>query len=105
MKSHWASLQASPSGDYLYGASRKSARLFDLRSRPKYDGGHVNLFSLLSDTKRNYEMIGGITNTNAGIGVRGGNIYLCTNFRMIVLDQRMPGKKFTVFRKRSTPWL
>ena len=96
-KSHWACLRASPSGDFLYGASRKRVKMFDLRSRPKYDGGHTNLFSILKDdTKRmNYEMIGGITNcsnTSTRVDLHGGKIYLCTNLRMIALDQRMPGR-------------
>jgi len=39
--------------------------------------------------------MGGITNcwnTSTGVDLHGGKIYLCTNLRMIALDQRMPGR-------------
>ena len=105
----WACLKPSPSGDFLYGGTRKSIGLFDLRTRPKFSGSHCTLFSITSNrnndiyidsqTKRrtdwnneiNYEMIGGITNNCDEDGV----LYFCTNNRIGAVDKRMPGRVYT----------
>lgn len=104
----WACLKPSPSGDFLYGGTRKCIELFDLRTRPKFSGSQCTLFSIAcnryndknSDSKTrkndwnneiNYEMIGGITNNCDEDGV----LYFCTNKRIGAVDKRMPGRVYT----------
>ena len=100
----WASLNASSTGDYLFATTRKFIRLYDLRSRPQYEGNCLKLFSipLNRDIESSSEMIGGVTNSHVS---SEGLMYFCSNLRIGAIDKRMPGRVYSQIQLHNNPSL
>ena len=100
----WAGLRPSPSGNNLYATTRKNVQLFDIRSRPRYEGGILSLLSISNNQNSDgYEMIGGITTTPSIQAGNGRTLYMCSNLRIVALDTRMPGRPCTQVMLHPSP--
>ena len=107
----WGAIKASASGEYIYGATRKTIQLYDVRSRPRDHGSASLLFSIprdrntakesvLTEADGSLEMIGGIANDS-----QGSDRALCfsTNARIVTVDKRMPCRAYTQMRLHCSP--
>ena len=98
----WATVQASSTGDYLYTATRKAIKLFDLRSRPRYEGTNSKLFAIPKnrDNELSCEMIGGLLTTH---DISENLLYFCSNIRIGAVDKRMPGRVYSQVQLHTSP--